>query len=93
VVGNGLRTSHYGHERSERLSVVVKAGAGTPSGKVTVKAGSVSVCVLALTSGKGSCTLAASRLKVGKYRITAAYGGGLHFAGSASAAKTLTVVK
>jgi hypothetical protein len=49
--------------------------------------------VITLRSGRGSCTLAAFRLSPGTYRLTAAYPGSPDFGGSASPAKTLTVVK
>jgi hypothetical protein len=85
----------YGRERSERLTVAVSPRHGwTPAGTVTVKAGSVTVCVITLTSSPaGSCTLSAKKLKPGTYHLIARFPGGLGFAGSASASKTLTVVK
>jgi hypothetical protein len=49
--------------------------------------------VITLSSGKGSCTLSAKRLKVGTYRLVATYGGSTNFKGSTSAKETLTVVK
>lgn len=83
----------YGREQSERLSVTVKAKSGTPAGKTTVKAGTVTVCVITLKSGKGACTLTAKRLKPGTYHLVASYPGTARFAGSVSARKTLTVAK
>jgi hypothetical protein len=83
-----------GREQTERASVAVTAKTGGPSaGKVTVKAGSATLCVITLRSGKGWCTLAARRLRPGTYRLTAAYPGSPDFAPSVSGAKTLTVVK
>jgi hypothetical protein len=84
----------YGHEQSEKLSVAVSPQySGTPSGKVTVKVGSVTVCVITLKSGKGTCTLSATKLRTGSYHLAADYAGNSDFNGSASATKTVTVVK
>ncbi len=84
----------YGHEQSERLTVsVAPQYSGTPTGKVTIKSGTVTVCTITLASGKGSCTLTATRLTAGTAHLTATYTGSTDFAGSTSAAKTLTVVK
>ena len=84
----------YGHEQSEKLSVAVtpKYG-GIPAGKVIVKAGRTTVCVITLKSGKGTCTLAARKLPVGTYTLSAAYPGSTDYAGSAAGKKTLTIVK
>ena len=82
----------FGHERAERLSVkVTPRTGGTPGGKVTVKAGSRTLCVIRLAHGKGGCTLAAKQLRPGSYRLTARYGGDASYAGSASAAKTVKI--
>ena len=84
----------YGHEQSEKLSVTVTPKyAGTPAGKVTIKAGRTAVCVITLKSGKGTCTLTARKLPAGTYTLTAAYPGSTDYAGSAAAKKTLTIVK
>jgi hypothetical protein len=83
----------YGHEQAERLTVTVYPRyGGTPGGHVTIKAGSAVLCVVKLTSGKGSCRLAASKLKAATYHLVADYGGSAGFGSSVSAAKTLTVV-
>ena len=83
----------YGHEQSERLTVTVRAKSGTPAGKATVKAGTMTVCVITLKSGKGACTLTAKRLKPGTYHLAASYPGTVGFADSVSAQKALTVAK
>ena len=76
------------------MSVTVSAQyGGTPAAKVTVKAGKAAVCVITLASGKGSCKLTATRLRVGGHALTAAYSGSTDFTSSASARKTHTVVK
>jgi len=82
----------YGHEQGERLSVrVVPQYSGTPAGQVTVSAGRSVVCVVALASGAGSCTLTAKKLAPGSYRLVAGYAGSTSFASSASAAQTLVL--
>jgi hypothetical protein len=84
----------YGHENREHLTVTVSLRySGTPGGKVTVKAGSTTICTISLASGKGSCTLTAKKLRAGTYHLIASYPGSADFRGSASAAKTLTVTK
>lgn len=83
-----------GKEQTEKLSVrVAPKYSGTATGKVTVKAGSVKVCVITLKAGLGSCKLTASQLKAGTYHLTAGYAAAPPFAASVSAAKTLTVTK
>jgi hypothetical protein len=85
----------YGHEQSARVSVTVTAkhGPGIPGGAVTVTAGSVTVCVITLKAGTGSCTLAPKRLKPGRYALVARYRGQPEYSGSAAAKKILKVVK
>jgi hypothetical protein len=83
-----------GHEQAERLTVTVKpAFGGTAAGLVTVKAGSVTICTINLKNGKGACTLSASKLRPGSYRLVARYGGRAPDAASASAGRTLTVTR
>jgi hypothetical protein len=81
----------YGQEQAERVSVTVTSH-GYPTGKVTVKAGTRTACVITLASGRGSCVLTARQLPVGTYHLVASYPGGFGFAPSSSRAATLTVV-
>jgi hypothetical protein len=84
----------YGHEQSERLTVTVAPQrTGTPAGTVTVKAGKTTVCVITLKAGRGGCTLAPKKLRVGAYHLVAAYGGNLYYLGSASVQHSLTVAR
>jgi hypothetical protein len=85
----------YGHEQTEKLSVTVSPeySGSRPTGTVRVKESSTQLCAFTLSSGKGSCTLSAKRLKAGTYHLVATYGGGTNFRGSTSAKETLTVVK
>jgi hypothetical protein len=85
-------TIRYGHEQTERLTARVSPQyAGTPGGTVTVKAGSVRLCVITLRAGSGSCALTARQLSTGTYHLVASYAGNLDFKVSASPQKTLTV--
>ena len=85
-------TVAYGHEQSERLSVTVSPEfAGTPTGTVTVRWASSRLCVVTLSAGKGSCTLAPKRFGAGTFHLKATYTGDSHFDGSDSAVENLTV--
>ena len=82
----------YGHEQVEKLSVMVSPKyAGPAGGKVGVKAGRLTVCVITLKSGKGACTLTAKKLPPGTYTLTAHYLGSDNYATSVSAKSTLAV--
>ncbi len=85
----------YERERHEHLSVTVSPqfSGSTPTGKVTIKASTRTLCVIRLSSGKGKCTLSAKRLNAGTCHLVATYGGSTNFKGSTSAKETLTVVK
>jgi len=93
TLGLSRGSAGIGHETAERLKVAVKSVWGTPAGTVTVKAGRVTVCRIALKAGHGACTLKASQLKPGTYKLTAAYSGSAMYLSSASAAKSLTIKK
>jgi hypothetical protein len=84
----------YGHEQSEHLSVTVSRYFGkTPTGMVTITESTTQLCVVELSSGKGSCALSANKLKAGSYSLVATYGGSADFKGSISAKETLTIAK
>lgn len=81
----------FGREQAERISVRVRPRtSGTPTGQVTVMAGSAVVCRATLADGKASCAPGATRLRPGTYRLTASYGGDTTFARSSGKA-ALTV--
>ena len=85
-------TVGYGHEASERLAVTVKPQyAGSPGGRVTITAGSATVCVIALVHGAGACHLTASQLTPGTYQLGARYPGSASYRASSSPQRTLTV--
>jgi hypothetical protein len=85
----------YGKEQTERVSVTVKApSGGTPSGTVTVNAGTTVVCGnISVSDGRAACTVAATKLPAGTWHLTATYNGNASLAPSTSEARTLTVAK
>jgi hypothetical protein len=94
ALGLKAAKAKFGREQAERISVkVTSRTGGTPGGTVTVKAGTRVICVIRLAGGKGSCTLPAKKLRPGRYRITAGYGGSGTYSGSASRPATLTVTR
>ena len=79
-------------ERSERLSVTVKPQyAGAPGGRVTITAGSITICVITLAHGAGACHLANGQLGPGTYQLVARYPGTASYRPSSSPDQTLTV--
>ena len=85
-------TVKVGQEQNEHFSAKVTApSGGTPAGKVNVKAGSVILCTITLSGGKGTCSPTASKLAAGTYQVAATYAGSTAFAASTSPKKTLTV--
>jgi hypothetical protein len=87
-------TITYGKEQSEHLSVTISPRySGTPTGKVTVKKGSSTVCTITLKGGKGSCTLSSKQFGAGTYTLVAAYQGSGDYNASTSGKETLKVVK
>ena len=90
----------YGFERVETFIVTVTGTKGIPpSGTVTIKSGSATLCstsnFFALPSGSiiATCTLSNLQLPVGSYSVTAVYSGNSHYAGSTSGVKVLRVTK
>jgi hypothetical protein len=85
----------FGREQVETISVNVSPQyvAATPSGTVTVKESSTTLCSKVLLSAKASCKLSTRRLSVGRYRLVASYGGNAEFGGSVSNTTQLTVAK
>jgi subtilase family serine protease len=85
----------YGDEQLEHLSVTISPqySGSKPTGTVKVAQSTTTLCMITLSSGKGSCALSAKKLQAGTYRLVATYGGSTNFKGSTSAKETLTVVK
>jgi len=83
-----------GHEQAEKLTVTVKPRtAGTPSGTVTIKAASTTLCTVTLNAGQAACTLRSSQLRPGTYQLTATYNGSDVYDHSTFASHKLTVAK
>ena len=87
----------YGNETTESFGVAVTpvGVSGSPTGLVTVMAGSVPVCNFTLVqsdNGVGSCTTSSDTLLgAGPYQITAVYGGDGTYDGSTSPPVPLTI--
>jgi hypothetical protein len=87
----------YKRQSAERFTVTVRPQfTGQPAGSVTItayprKGRPVQVCKVTLAKGKGSCQLAAKKLAVGSYKVTAAYLGSTDFRPSASAKRALKI--
>jgi hypothetical protein len=67
----------YGKEKRLKINVdVAPQFSGTPTGNVTIKSGTKTLCSITLSGGKGTCSLASSTaLKVGDHLLVATYGG------------------
>jgi Bacterial Ig-like domain (group 3) len=84
----------YGKEQVERVSVVVAARyKGIPTGRVIVRSGAATVCVITLVAGKGSCVLSARSLRIGAHNLVVAYPGCPDFTSSTSARMPLAVIR
>ncbi len=91
-----LRTTRaaagYGHEGTVHLTLSVTSPlGGTPAGRVTVKAGQLTLCTLTLYAGKGGCTLTNKQLKAGSYALTATYAGSAAYLTAVSPAVSVKV--
>ena len=87
---------HVGSEEVEDFSVIVGPdfiGTGLlPTGTVTVKSGSTTLCTMVLFRGHGSCSPSASALPGGQtYPIEAFYNGDDNFSPSHSEIRELIV--
>ena len=76
--------------RSERSGPLAGFAVGVE--EILRAEGRTTLCVFALSSGKGSCGLTPKKLQAGTYNIVATFGGSLKFAGS-YAKKVLIVVR
>ena len=85
----------YGHEQAGKITAtVVPQYTGTPTGKVTVTAGTgATVCVITLSGGSGECVLKATQFSPGAVKLTASYSGDGNFTAAASGIATLTIAK
>jgi len=84
----------FASEQTEVLTArVTNAGGGTPTGTVTIKTGSTTICGITLSGGTGHCSPSASLLRPGSYPLTAAYSGDVTDTPSSDDSKTLVVAK
>jgi large repetitive protein len=84
----------YGAEQAETFTATVSSSSpGTPTGTVTIAESGTTLCTISLASGTGSCSLSATTLPGGTYKVTASYGGDSNFGASSSAGSVLTVAK
>jgi hypothetical protein len=82
----------YGNEQTLKFSVTTTPEfTGTPTGTVTVVAGTKTLCKVTLAAGSGSCSPSSSALAPGTRSLTAKYAGNTDFDSSTSAAVALTV--
>jgi hypothetical protein len=88
-------TARYGHENAVRLTVKVSPQySGTPTGTVTIKAGTTVICTAKLSSGgTAGCNLSATTLKPALYSLVASYGGSGNFLTATSPHLTLKITK
>ena len=90
----------YGFERVETFVVTVTGTKGIlPTGTVSIKLGSTTLCSMSSFSPSRSgsitatCNLTDLQLPVGDYSVGAVYSGDVHYAGSTSGARGLRVTK
>jgi hypothetical protein len=85
----------YGHEQVERFSVAVapKYPGPIPGGTILVKKSTTTLCVVTLSSGKGSCSLASAVLPPRLFSVYATYAPNANFVGSTSPKLTLRVTR
>ena len=76
----------FGHEQAETFSVTVSPSyAGpVPTGTVSVKKSTTTLCVITLSSGKGSCSLTSEELPARTFSVYANYAGNSSFVLSTS---------
>jgi hypothetical protein len=85
----------FGDEQTVTFRVTVKPGhlaTGTPAGTVAVVSGKKTLCTATLNNrGRGSCSLTADELQLGRYKVRAVYSGDTSFRVSNSKSRFLEV--
>ena len=86
-------TVPYGTEQSETITVHVSSqySSPIPTGEVHVAMASATVCIISLTKGAGTCSLAPTEFAIGSYKLQADYEGDKKLGASRSASSTLKV--
>ncbi len=83
----------YRQESREWISVRVSPQyAGPATGRVAVRTGRITVCVISLRRGRGGCRPTARELRPGIYHLVARYRGSANFASSVSGRARLRVM-
>jgi hypothetical protein len=84
----------YGDEQVENLTVTVSSQypGSMPTGIVTVRGQSLTLCTITLSAGSGSCSLSATQLAMGSHQVFATYHGDEALVRSV-AGESLTVVR
>jgi len=82
-------TVAVGSEQKVKFSVAVTGS--SPTGTVSLSAGSNTLCTVTLSSGSGSCRIGSRSLPKGSYSVVASYSGDTNNNASSSGAVTLKV--
>ena len=84
----------YGHEAALKLTATVSPQfTGTPTGTLTITAGTVTLCKVTLSAGTGSCSpVSGTSLSTGSHTLTASYSGDGNF-DSSTGASTVKITK
>jgi hypothetical protein len=92
----GFHVLHVGAEEIENFAVRVGpdviGATSTPTGTVTIKAGSTVLCTIILVKGHGSCSPSANALPAGRYEVVAYYSGDSTYSPAQSLPRELEVV-
>ncbi|HEY3907254.1 MAG TPA: Ig-like domain-containing protein [Streptosporangiaceae bacterium] len=93
ILSVSAATLAAGHEQAEHITVAVKPlSGGTPTGTVTVTAGSKDLCTITLAHGGGTCSLRARQLPQGSDHVTGTYSGDGTYVGSVSNSRSIKVL-
>ena len=84
----------YGHEAALKLTATVSPQfTGTPTGTLTITAGTVTLCKVTLSAATGSCSpVSGTSLSTGSHTLTASYSGDGNF-DSSTGASTVKITK
>ena len=95
-LGESFHVLHVGAEEIERFFVRVEPGVvgaeATPTGSVTIKAGSTVLCTIILVHGRGSCSPSASALPAGHDEVVAYYSGDSTYSPAQSHPRQLQII-
>jgi hypothetical protein len=83
----------YGDETFRLPITVTSPDGGTPTGSVSVAAGSHVLCTATLANGAATCLITKASLPAGTSHLVATYGGDAAYVNSTSPPATLTIAK